>query len=220
MRTRGKPAKKRGTVLLMIVGLLAMLFIIISAYITLARFDRLTLRLVSQGQQVDQIMEAINDATVSSLTATWGGAPGSNAAGASLTGSAYAEFPGGWGGGGSDVGGATWLASAEPVLAAPGTANPDPVLYIYPSVSSFGSRNVSARLDTLMRDRADDGDPTPEYSISFDWGSPDLSDLAGNARRPFMDADGDGISDSSFGRFGHVERTGQRDVRLRRPDAV
>lgn len=51
--------QRRGTILLMVVGLLAMLFIIVSAFITLARFDRITQVQADKRQRVDNIVDSV-----------------------------------------------------------------------------------------------------------------------------------------------------------------
>lgn len=175
----------------MIVGLLAMLFIIVSAYIVLARFDRQTLRLVGRAEQVTQILDSI-DGVVSAAVRGPSDSPGAN-----VTGAAYADT---FGYKADDKAvGAPWLASPEPVR--------DPVLssypsawpgdYCYPAVTGLSGEVAGNKsLTELMRD-ADEGGNGPDIRPGDPAGSLTL-DTAANAREPFGDACGTGLPSSSF----------------------
>jgi hypothetical protein len=52
--------RRRATILVMVVGLLSMLFIILSAYVTLARFDRVALGRLQKRDQVQQIFSSVS----------------------------------------------------------------------------------------------------------------------------------------------------------------
>jgi hypothetical protein len=169
---------KRGTVLVMIVGLLAMLFMLVSAYITLARFDRQITRQVARGQKTEQMIRALQDLVAGQIGQS---GVGGNAG--------YAGIPG--------QAGTTWLAAPEIVR------NPDvdvdaanPGDYAYPAVSNLSGRSSGAKkLTQLMRDY-DDTDNAEARVLPAGTGS--NATTVGNAREPFMDATGAGISDSSF----------------------
>ncbi len=186
-----KRTTRRGTVLLMIVSLLAMLFMIVSAYIILARHDRQSLQLVNRAERVSQIIDSIEDVVADALRSPGGSAE-------MVTGANYSDIPG-YGGTDPNDGpwGSPWLASAEPVRD-PATSNTWPEDYRFPAVTGISGNAVGTLpLTGLMLDA--DADGTMEvYPVS----NPDLGsltlDTAANAREPFTDADGDGIPDSSF----------------------
>ena len=186
-----KRKTKRGTVLLMVVGLLAMLFMLVTAYITLARFDRLTAQYASRGQQIEQILGSVNDVVSQQIMRTSAGG-----AGAMVTGENYADIPGYREG--------RWMSSLEPVRD-PGSPSVQrfPENYQYPGVTSLDPNDSGNK--RLAR-----SDPTnPDPGLMFDGNTDGVTvvrpdnpsgnpDTGFNARRPFMDADADGITDSSF----------------------
>lgn len=210
---RYRKHKRRATILLMVVGLLAMLFIIVSAYITLARFDRIALSQVRKANDVDQIVDSINDVTLAVVQKAWSDGEGHLLSGgwtepptpdnpnvprSDVAPDYLAEdIPG--------FSGARFLASNEPVRdvnAVP--VNPNTVLWpleLYTQVVSA----LDNPLDT-------GGDPLKEanrYPLAglfredpFDMGAGmfnlDAQDIGRNAQQPFMDADGDGIPDTYF----------------------
>jgi hypothetical protein len=170
----------------MIVGLLAMLFMLVAAYITLARFDRLTTRQFEEGELVDEVVKATDSLVVSMISE---GA-------LDPRGDAYATIPGGPG--------SEWLASPEPVVDPAFwqyTQQPGPGAYRYPAVTSLteGTPNPTPiALTDLMRKHATGF--TGKTLIYPGRTSGQVGeDTQGNAREPWMDADGDGISDSYFG---------------------
>lgn len=171
----------------MIVGLLAMLFIIVSTYIVMARFDRQTIGLAARGSQVGQIIDSVNRVAAA---AVGGGSSGGDL----VSATAYTDIPG-YGGMNSKTGrawGAQYLASPEPVRSANSPRlwkDALPVDYRYPTVGSFTGKSVGTlRLNQLMLD-TDGGGVDPNVN------SVDTSTFA---RQPFDDADGDGMPDSSF----------------------
>ncbi len=160
----------------MIVGLLAMLFMLVSAYITLARFDRKTMRQIGRGKEIEKIVDGLNDVVRAQL------APDSSAG--MVTGENYAEIPGYREG--------RYLASLEPVRDP--QSDTFPADYRYPAVTSLtGSSAYNETIDALMRDYNYDGS-----SASVVPGDKNNPDTMGNARNPRMDAVGDGLPDSSF----------------------
>jgi len=175
----------------MIVGLLAMLFVIVSAYIVLARFDRQSLGYVRQNDQTTQIVESVYNLIVGELRGSSGEA---------LRGAAYADTYGYKTASGDRVLGCPWLAASEPVhdVNLPQTESWLPRGYRYPSLSGFGGMVVGLRtIEGLMFHASADNNP-PESTINVVPGSGSADTLV-NAREPFMDADGDGIADSFFG---------------------
>jgi len=92
----------------MIVGLLAMLFMVLLGFIVLARAERQTLRLVARGEHVQSTVQSIEDLATGAI----GGRQGVDL----VTGANYVNIPGY---AGTDAQGnpwgAPWLASPEPV---------------------------------------------------------------------------------------------------------
>lgn len=206
------PARRRAVILLIVVGMLAMLFITLTAFIQIARFDRETLNLATsndtgvslQGVISDKVVDQVAAATINSLT--------------------HADIPG--------APGNEWLASPNPIRMAPGAPplqryaihsnSDDPAWRVagngikgnrqlfaqvsridvfeplfamhYPSISTLGgsseaaSRGLGLAPIELIRNVGQLG------SINEAFNS---EDLRANARVPWADADGDGIPDSS-----------------------
>lgn len=179
--------RRRGSVLLMIVGLLAMLFMVVTAYIAMARFDRQTTIQVGHGQQIEQTIKSLNDMLCALIRGGEGGAL--------ATGAGYADIPG--------YGDSSWLGSLEPVRDP--DENPDqplPKHYKIPGVTSLAGDAAIMRLTALMLDRPDDQDK----EVTVDPFNPNAPFVGGrrndtrfNARLPLTDADGDGVADSYFG---------------------
>jgi len=176
---------RRATILVLIVGLLTMLFMVVSAYITLARFDRLTARLTSQGDTIGQITQSLGDVLASIVSR-----PAVDDPTVSLMGVNYALIPGNPG--------ARWLASLDPVRDPNAIADgpgykPDD--FLYPSVTSLAGGSVRQRPigDLMFGDPNRVGEIDPYQPL---W-DPNRYAIR-NAREPFMDADGDGIADADF----------------------
>lgn len=189
-------SRRRAVILLIVVGMLSMLFITLTAFIQIARFDRETLDLAlsqdSTGSLQDIIADSIVDKITESVIAQIG-AP---------------TIPGGPGN--------DWLASPYPIrgLNPNGTfilAVPDnqiqfndfdesaelfPLLAMhYPEVSTFDGSSSSANsglglapIEVLRNAGRADG-PDEEF---------DDNDIRANARIASADADGDGIPDTSI----------------------
>lgn len=173
----------------MIVGLLAMLFIIVSTYIVMARFDRQTNSLVARGVQVTQIVDSLHRVATDALRR--------NISGNTDKGMSYVEIPGY---GASDPNGSwggLFLASSEPVWdpnSPRDFPSATPADYLYPALSSFVGRSTGARrLSQLMID----ADGPRGGALGVD---PNLSsaDMLAYVRQPINDATGDGVPDSSF----------------------
>lgn len=177
----------------MIVGLLAMLFMLVTAFIMLARFDRQTLQMTGRADQVTHIVDAINDMTAAAIRGARGGDL--------VSGAAYVDIPGA--GNPNDPNwGSPWLASGEPVR------NPNggyyPIDYSYPAVSGLSGAldptDANVPLTQTMVDadgggmRVEPGNPGSPGSLT--------QDTIYNARQPMSDADADGMPDSLFGSVG------------------
>lgn len=176
----------------MIVGLLAMLFVIVSSYIMLARNDRQALRMVERGDQVKSIIDGVNELAVVAITTDPNAGPYASVTGVHYTDTlAYVDT--------SDpnvIYGAPWMASAEPVRD-PCDANFAPNSYRMPSVTALGGQiTVGRRLtDFMWRDPNNPNDPN--WGPDIDPGTASGETLA-TVREPMLDADGDGIPDTSF----------------------
>jgi hypothetical protein len=192
---------RRATILLMVVSLLALLFVIVTGFLALARVDR--------GVVVDLRRADLSDAI----------AEDTNALAMSLIRDQLVDDTGRVLGGGGpqtcsleDISGyrnSNWLAPLEPVW--------DPTFLssqfgwtgswtvleqlLWPAVTSLDAsvsldapaprRLEPARLFELMRDY--------DFSqLAFGGGSTGFTNVQWNARNPFMDADGDGVPDSHF----------------------
>ena len=179
--------KRRATVLLMVVGLLSMLFVVLSAYIFVVRFDGMTLRSVQKGAEGEAILRSVHDLILADIARQWADADGGYL-GRGTVGAA------------DIVGGraSAYLAASEPVrspvtgpywgtsvqLNAPwnalGTVR-------YPAVSQFGGSGTDQSVLALMR--------------NYWTASPDrfnAADVLANARQPFNDALGIGVPNASL----------------------
>lgn len=192
--------RHRATVLLMVVGMLAMLFVIITAYLTLARFERLTLQQVDGRRESRRVVDALNDLLRSYIREEITNNDGKVLGEFNPTKPYHFEnLPG--------VGASRYLASLEPVLDAYGMDLGDQENQArYGSLaadSTYGSlKNMRFPAVTMLLDDAGSGLIQP-YIAQLLWdksedGAIDVNDLTGNSRDPFMDADGDGIPDSDF----------------------
>jgi len=185
MKSAGRHRARRATILVLIVGLLTMLFMVVSAYITLARFDRLTARLTSQGDTTAQVVQSLSDVLAGIVSRPADGDPA-----ATLMGVNYALIPG--------APGARWLAALDPVRdpnAIPSGSGYKPDDFFYPAVTSLSGASVTRRrIGSLMF-----GDPNTigEINPYLPYSDPNRYTIL-NARQPFMDADGDGIADADF----------------------
>jgi hypothetical protein len=177
----------------MIVGLLAMLFMIVAAFIVLARADRQTLKLEGRGERVEQAVQATQDVLVKQI----GGRSGTDL----VTGANYAEIPG-YAGVDATSGkawGAPWLSSPE-AIHDPTDTGYDPNSYGYPAVTSLGTAAAVNQPLTGLMVNSDDTTPSSVFVQPGDPLNPIglNGDTRLNAQQPFADADGDGIPDSSF----------------------
>ncbi len=183
MRANHKKSR-RATVLLMIVGLLAMLFMLVTAYITLARFDRVVGQQVTRGEQIEEMLGSLEDVMVSQLVHAGEASPG-----ASIKDENYPDIPG--------YGPTRALGAVDPVRAPDGPVfdNAQPDDYLWLGLGSINNDATRRSVGKLARDF--DRDDSQPADIDFDAVSP--RDRIGNAREPWMDADGDGVADTFFG---------------------
>ncbi len=220
---------RRATLLLMVVGLLATLFLILSAYLTLARFERLTLQSMQRFEAVDQVISSAESVVLATVRQAWADGSGQTLAGgrsnpdaqmgdidyrSALRTYSDVDVPG--------VGGTSWLASLEPVrdrdfstgasLPLGGSLEELRLLRQVPSSFDGTARQPSTpivgwrdvppgllatytrapRLGMMLEDPGD-----PEAGGVDDAVFEPL-DMTFNARRPFMDADADGVTDTLF----------------------
>lgn len=174
----------------MVVSLLALLFVIVVGFLNLARFERLSFQDVQRGNEIERVVDAVNQLVLSEMRNQWTDPngmvlPGAPNARAMVT---WEDIPG--------FRGARYQASIDPV------ADPNQLLDAnldlpppydllgrtrYAAISSL--IGTDAPLQPRVVDLMLDGDPN---IIRFG-----RSDVIANARSAFMDADGDGVPDSS-----------------------
>lgn len=203
-----KPTRRRGTVLLMIVGLLAMLFVIVSAYILLAFFDRERERLSARGDRVEEMAQGVVDLVAAHIRGP-SGQPG-----AGVIGRAYHQTPA------YEIAldsntkvlvGDPWRAAPEPVRNPTRDWRLNGPLYPedmrYGAVTSLAAEPGGARRTSdLMRNIGRTGTSEPWTEVLARPGDAGnllaanrpSPDAVGNARYPEMDATGDGIPDALF----------------------
>ncbi|MEW6250781.1 MAG: hypothetical protein AB1716_09045 [Planctomycetota bacterium] len=175
--------QRRGTVLLMVVGLLAMLFILVSAYIVMARYDRQTLVRQRQGDRVREIIDAANDVVMARIR----GAEGADA----VVGMNYVRIPG---------------FSQGAFIAGDMVHDPDfpsdyaPNRYSVQPTSLREKVGVPRRtLDRLLVDT----NPVTDPNVQFQPGDPSnlatiAPDTLAAARRPLTNATGSGFPDAAL----------------------
>ncbi|QOJ15566.1 MAG: hypothetical protein HRU75_13360 [Planctomycetia bacterium] len=190
-----RSTERRATILLMVVGLLAMLFVIVTAFLSLARFDRLALRESEARQVLDSAVVSVNELIASQLAGTLLGADGVAGSNATPVKGLMTE----------DIPHSSPIAALEPVrdgaadrspaaVGQVGSAFEDVLNLRWPTVTSLERETpaFAPRLIDLVIDFNEDG--FKQNPI----GQPAFNDLWGYNRRPLNDADGDGIPDSSF----------------------
>jgi hypothetical protein len=206
--------RRRATILLMVVSILALLFILVSGYLTLARSERTTVAMVQRGAETDEIIKSINNVVISQMRAGWADAYGNLLTGGLepkpsaptqaqvRDGYSYEDCPG--------ERGTAWLASNELVYAddarydAPASVAVSKYKHawrvVYSALSSItpGVGRSPASVGLLLRENPYDddnaGNGTSEFFVDI---NSKTNELELNGRFPFMDADGDGVSDAS-----------------------
>ena len=183
---------RRATVLLMVVALLALLFVLVTGFLSLARVDRQTVEDLEQADVTDAIVADIADLALEQIRSQLVGEDGRVLGGGSAEKQSQEDIPGyRW---------SRWLAPLEPVWDAGwagsvfGWSGAWTVLeqLLWPAVTSLDDsvdEPQAFRLYELMRDYYyDDYNPTaPTFRIQ---------DVEWNGRNPFMDADADGVPDA------------------------
>jgi hypothetical protein len=194
------PGRRRATVLLMVVSLLALLFVIVSGFLNLARQDRISQQQIQQGDEMSRIIDSCNEVVLQQLRRAWMSegrilaGPPSGTTPASYVPPTWEDIPG--------YRGAHVIGVVSPV------AVPDPdgtpamptwsllpgdyarlAWTYYPSVGSMvrtGAPIQKRVLDLLL-----DDDPNHPSAVT----GIDYYAILENARQPFLDADGDGVPD-------------------------
>lgn len=216
--TRIRPTvsrKRRATILLMVVGMLAMLFIIVSAYITLSRFDRVTIARFERAQTVENVVDSINALTLSIMRQQLANSDGDVMAGSyGVNNRAQSsDIPG--------YGSSRFIAGLEPFFhfdpvngglyhpgrlkdyrqivtsvgssangTAPASAPPDPSLDLPPRIGDMARPFGWMLTSTLSQQRS-------MFRLPHN-ASEDTDDYARLAREALGDAEGTGVPDSSF----------------------
>ena len=196
---------RRATILVMIVGLLATLFLIVTAYITLARFDKLTLESYEKSQTIDDVVGNVNAVILSTMRQSWADADGNLLAGgrSDLSKTTASDVVETYSPDDTRSGGSRWQSGLEPTRDKSVTTVPNPPgftqygeLYAYRQpVSDFQfGRSGSAKryVKDLLLENANDGNDTVFGLVAGD------NDLLRNVRQPSMDAAGTGVPDSDF----------------------
>jgi hypothetical protein len=192
--------RRRGTVLLMVVSLLALLFVIVTGFLAVVRFDAQIVEDIARGDQTEGLLDSVDDMAIGLIGDSWR----DPATGRVMGGPAADGFtiPG--------YGGSYWLSSGEPVWneglptgaippnnlpSGPGWA--DLLQLTYPAISAFeapaGGLPVMRTLVDLI----------PEFAWDLNaLFTPD--DVIDAARQGWMDADGDGVPDTDILHVGIV----------------
>lgn len=174
-RPPGGPGRvRRGTILLMVVGLLSMLFVIVTAYLTLSRVDRQIGRSVQRADITNQVADGLIDLAAIAIRSQWEDESGDVLA-ADVP---YADTYG--------PGGATFLSALEPVQEPSGVRN-HPGAYRYPQIGTLDSSRPLAGPQSF--------DDTMEIDEQTRYGVPGqtsryVSKLRNAGRDPYTDASG------------------------------
>lgn len=203
---RQSRTRRRATILLMVVGLLSMLFVIVTAYLALSRLDRDTITQSVRAGLTDQVISGLNDHVRTLLRQQWEDRDGEILTGAE--GGTYVDIAG--------VGPSAVIGSTEPVrdvsvsLDVFNLDNCVPGNYRWPAVPSLDpdvEPVLGQSLDDLMeidvntrtgaayakKLRALARDPL------FDSSEPGVDSIEGVADARMLDADGDGMPDGRLG---------------------
>jgi hypothetical protein len=183
--------RRRATILLMVVSLLALLFVIVTGFLSLARVDRGMLADIREADLAEAIVDDISDGLVASIADQLRDDSGRVLGGGDPESYSAEETAG--------YRCTNWLAALEPVW--------DPT-----ATDRFnwgGTWTVLEQLRWPAATSLDDGVRQPHsfaiYELMQDYDPGDynprnpyfrLDDVRWNARNPFMDADGDGVPDT------------------------
>lgn len=171
----------------MVVSILALLFVVVTGFLSVSRFQRLATQEAKRGDVMTRIVDSVNDLVRAKIAEQLRDPAGRVAAfegGATPPQITWEDTAG--------VRGASYIGAIDPVREPTGGASNDPNVLarqtIYPAVTSLDrlTRPLQPRLADLLLD----------YNTS----NPvlDANDLRQNARVAWMDADGEGVADSSF----------------------
>jgi hypothetical protein len=185
---------RRATILILVVSLLALLFVIVTGFLSLARVDRQMLGDVRQADLTDAILEDTDDWVESLIVDQLAGDTGQLFAGGGAQSCSYEDIYG--------YRGSRWLAALEPVRDEATT--PDPARFGNDLAS--GGWGMLEYLHWPAVTSLDGSLSSPEpfalYELMRDYDFTQIplrvEDVQWNARNPFMDADGDGVPDSHF----------------------
>ncbi len=189
MRATKTKNRRRATVLLLVVSLLALLFVIVTGFLNLARTNRGMVADIQRSNLAEAISEDMADWGTSLIKEQVVNASGKVLAGGSGQNCSLEDIPG--------YRHSNYLAALEPVW--------DPAPFV-PSALSTGSWAVLGQLRWPAVTSLDDGVTTPQpfplFQLMRDYDFSNTgfrkTDAQWNARNPFMDADGDGVPDSHF----------------------
>lgn len=179
----------------MVVTLLALLFVIVSGYLTLARFDRQTLIIAQQGNTTDEIVNGVNHLVLSLVREQWLDSEGELFTGKPTTPPPNYEYSTY-----EDIGGyrkSHWQAASEPVLDATASGH-ELERYRWAAISAL--HELAANDPTrqpFIRNLMLENDRDTDTILNFDLNDPN-NDLRRNARLGLMDADGDGVPDAGL----------------------
>ncbi len=204
---RPNQTRRRATILLMVVGLLSMLFVIVTAYLALSRLDRDTITQSVRAGLTDQVISGLNDQVRTLLRQQWEDRDGEILTG--TEGGSYVDIAG--------VGPSAVIGSTEPVrdTSVPLTEHNSqrcvPGNFRWPAVPSLDSDMppvLGQSLDELMEidinTRSGAAYAAKLRAVARDplFDSSDLANvdpIDGVADARMLDADGDGMPDSRLG---------------------
>lgn len=207
MNSRKSTRQRRGTILLIVVSLLALLFVIITGFLTIARNDRVTLREMQRGQLTQSILDNQRDKILTAIETSIKSANGRVLAG---PGAEFAEIPQNKG----------VFIQSEAITSYTQNLNPPPTSPDFvtdfqapPSGQGWSQQEWASfkrfwfcnysKLDAKIGDL-----PTAsavwqlfmenDRDVAQAAGRIDWRDIENASRVPFMDADGNGMPDSLF----------------------
>ncbi len=173
----------------MVVSLLALLFVIVTGFLSLARNESQLSRIISGSDLIDAVVDDMDSWAISLIKEQIVDSQGKVLPGGNGQTFSFEDIPG--------YRHSNYLAALEPVW--------DPAAFI-PSTLASGSWSVLATLRWPALTSLDDAVALPQAIPLFrllrdyDFSSTPIrrDDVRSNARNPFMDADGDGMPDSQF----------------------
>ncbi len=195
--------RRRATVLVMVVSLLALLFVIVTGFINLARVERSNQTQVRSGDRTEQIVQNVSEQLTGLIAAQLRGEDGRVLGADKPERYSFEDIPG--------YRHSAWLASVEPVWNLAGNADAfrrfqdsvpvnsawfDLNALAWPAVSQLSSADTTRPGFYSLASLIPESDEDPRSSQGYRWVT--QTDFENYARRPMLDADGDGVPDSSF----------------------